>query len=214
MIFQNRSQAGEKLAEALQALALRDSFVLAIPRGGVPVAGAVAKTLACGFDVVPLVKMPVPWSPEASYAVAASDGTLALNAPLINRFEMSEREVEMAAEGVVREAGRREALYRKGRPFPVLEKKSVIIVDDGLGSGYSMLAAVEFVKKRNPGAVLVAAPVASDSACRLLAEKPEISSLVVLIRDFELVFSLPAYYKEFPSVTDEDVVRLLSFGKE
>ncbi len=134
---------------------------------------------------------------------------MALNTPLIHRLEMSERKIHLAAQRVMQEVERREQSYRNGRPFPSLEQKSVIIVDDGIGSGYSMLAAVDFVKKRHPLAIVAASPVASDAALRMLAAKQQIDTLLTLIRDPEQVFSLTSYFKEFNSLTDDDVVRCL-----
>jgi predicted phosphoribosyltransferase len=210
MLFHNRVQAGEKLALELRSLGLPDPFVLAIPRGGVPVGSAVAKALGSPFDVIPLIKIPIPWSPEASYGTIAVDGTMALNMPLIHRLELSERETEMAARKVLQEVERRAHLYRNDKPFPSLEQKSVIIIDDGLGSGYSMLAAVDFVKKRNPRVITAASPIASDMAFRMLAAKPQIDTLLALVRDREQVFSLSSHYKEFKPLTDDEVVRCLS----
>jgi predicted phosphoribosyltransferase len=210
MIFHSRSQAGEKLAGELLSLALRDPFILAIPRGGVPVASSVAKVLGCPHDVIPLIKVSVPWSPEASYGAITLDGTTALNMSLIHRLELSEREIEMACAGVMQEVQRRDHQYRNGRPFPLLDGKSVVIVDDGLGSGYSMLAAVDFALKRKPRMIVAASPVASDMAYRMLAEKPQVNLIIALIRDPEPVFSLESYYKEFTPVTDDEVVRFLS----
>lgn len=210
MIFQSRVQAGEKLAQELLSLELRNPFVLAIPRGGVPVGRSVAKVLACPLDVIPMIKIPIPWSPDASYGTVASDGTLALNLPLIHRLELSEREIEMASGNVMQEVQRREQLYRKNMPFPFLEQKSVVIVDDGLGSGYSMLAAVDFVKKKKPRLIVAASPVASDSAFRMLAAVPQVNLLLALTRDPEQVFSLSSYYRDFKPVTDDDVIDCLS----
>jgi predicted phosphoribosyltransferase len=213
LIFQSRIQAGEKLAAELLSLDLRNPVVLAVPRGGVPVAGSVAKVLNCPLDVIPLIKIPIPWSPEASYGAAASDGTLALNLPLMHRFELSEREVEIASRPAIEEVRKREQLYRNGKPFPPLNGKSVIIVDDGLGSGYSMLAAVEFAKKKNPRMVVATAPVASDSAFRMLAALPHVNLLIALVRDAEQVFSPASYYKDFAPVSDNDVLACLAAFK-
>lgn len=210
MIFQNRTQAGLKLAQELKNLGLIDPLVLALPRGGVPVGSAVANVLACTLDVIPLMKIPIPWSPEASYGVVAMDGTLALNMPLVHRLELSERELEIATSLVQQEAQSRERLYRQGRPFPGLENRSVILVDDGLASGYSMLAAVNFAKKRRPRAVLVAAPIASDIAIRMLAADKNITSIVTLVNNAEPFFSLASYYKEFKTLTDGDVLHELA----
>jgi predicted phosphoribosyltransferase len=111
MIFLNRTRAGAKLAQELRCLDLVAPLVLAIPRG-VPAAAAVAKVLGCPFDIVPLVKVPIPWSPEASYGAIASDGTMALNQPLIHRLRVSLRELEMAARRISEEAKRRERSLR------------------------------------------------------------------------------------------------------
>jgi putative phosphoribosyl transferase len=210
MMFLNRTQAGEKLAAKLQPLELIKPLVLAIPRGGVPVAGEIAKALSCPLDVIPLTKIPVPWSPEASYGVVAMDGTLVLNRPLVNRLELSERELELAAASIVLDAKKREQRYRGDKPFPELAGCTVILVDDGLSSGYSMLAAVDFAIKRKPRSLIVASPVSSDAAYRLLAGKMGISNLVVLVHDAEQAFSLSAHYKEFAQVTDNEVVKILA----
>lgn len=194
----------------MKALALPDPIVLALPRGGVAVASAVAKALVCPIDVIPLMKIPIPWSPEASYGVVVMDGTMVLNKPLVNRLELSERELEMAAAMVLQEAKRREQIYRRGKPFPELACKTVVLVDDGLASGYSMLAAVNFAKKRQPCSVIVASPVASDMACRMLAAEKGIERLVVLAVDAEPLLSLSSHYKEFKTLTDEDVLSFLS----
>ncbi len=207
MIFRDRIQAGEKLALALKERDLIDPIVLALPRGGVPVGKAVAHMLGCPLDVIPLMKIPVPWSPEANYGVVAMDGTIALNSPLVNRLELSERELEVATFMMLQEAQRRERLYRQGKHFPQLENRTVILVDDGLASGYSMVAAVSVVKKRRPHSIIVGAPVASDVAFRMLAGDRGITSLVTLVHDAEPFFSLSAYYREFDSLSDDDVLR-------
>lgn len=210
MIFQSRGQAGEKLAQEALSLELRNPIVLAIPRGGVPVGRSVAKLLDCPLDVIPMIKVPIPWTPEASYGTVVSDGTLALNMPLINRLELSEREIELASRNVMQEVRRRELLYRRGTPFPSLHDRSVVIVDDALGSGYSMLAAVSFVRKKNPRMIVAASPVASGTAFRMLAAVPHLNLLLVLRRDPEPVFALESYYRDFTPVTDDDVIRCLS----
>ncbi len=210
MKFQNRIQAGEKLGHELLSYRIDNPFVLAIPRGGVPVGSAVARVLACPLDVIPLLKIPVPWSPEASYGAVSVDGTTALNQPLVHRLEISARELALSADAVMQEVKRREQLYRNGRSFPDLGDKAAILIDDGLGSGYSMLAAVNFVKKKRPRSIIVAAPVASDNAFKMLSAEAGVDRVIVLARDFEPLFSLSSFYKEFAPVTDDEVVRYLS----
>jgi putative phosphoribosyl transferase len=214
VIFQNRTQAGEKLARELQALSLVDPIVLAIPRGGVPVGAAIARVLACPFDVIPLMKIPIPWSPEASYGVVAMDGTRVLNMPLVNRLDLSEREIEMAAMLVLEEAKKKDYLYRRATPFPELKNRTVVLTDDGLASGYSMLAGAGFVKKRGPLALIVASPVSSDMAHKIIASAPGVGRIVILDVDSEPLFSLRSYYREFNTVADNDVVRELTAAQQ
>jgi putative phosphoribosyl transferase len=210
MIFKDRTEAGEKLAQALNDRMLINPIVLALPRGGVPVGKAVAQMLNCTLDVIPLMKIPIPWSPEADYGVVAMDGTMALNSPLVDKLELSEQELEVATFMVLQEAQRREQLYRQGKPFPLLENRTVILIDDGLASGYSMVAAVNVVKKRQSHTIVVAVPVASDVAFRMLAADREIASIVTLVNDSEPFFSLSAYYRDFHPLTDDDVLRDLA----
>jgi putative phosphoribosyl transferase len=210
MIFQDRKQAGYKLADALQTEPLNNAIVLAIPREGVAVAAPVAETLECPLDVIPLMKIPIPWSPEASYGVVAMDGTMVWNRPLMNRLELSERELEMAAAVVIEEAKRRSELYRRGRPFPELKGKIVILVDDGVGSGYSMLAAAHFTAKRTPRTIIIASPVVSDIARRLLSAEKGVHRIVALVNDAEPFFSLQTYYRDYAFLSDEDVIRELT----
>lgn len=210
MIFLDRKQAGEKLAGELRPLGLKNAFVLAIPRDGVAVGSAVAKGLGCPFDIIPLMKIPIPWNPEASYGVVAMDGTIVWNRPLMNRLELSERELELAATVFIEEAKKSEQLYRRGHPFPELENKTVILVDDGLASGYSMLAAVNFTKKRCPHSIIIATPVCSDMAFRMLAAEQGVDKIIALVQDPEQFFSLESYYREYKFLTDDDVIRELS----
>ncbi|HUL00803.1 MAG TPA: phosphoribosyltransferase family protein [Nitrospirota bacterium] len=209
MFFQNRSDAGERLAGQLKNLQLQNPIVLAIPRGGAPVGAAVARALSCPFDIIPLIKIPIPWDPEASYGVVVMDGTVELNKPLVNRLELSDRELEMAESTIMIEVKRREQLYRQGKPFPVLENRSVIITDDGMATGYSMLAAAAFVNKRKPHKLIVALPVAAQVAQKLIASEQRINQVVILAVDYESLFSLPSYYEEFTPITDDDVLKEL-----
>jgi putative phosphoribosyl transferase len=207
--FPDRSHAGEKLGRLLLALKPTDPVILAIPREGVAVARPAAKALGCDLDVIPLMKLPVPWSAEASYGVVAMDGTMVWNRSLMNRLDLSERELEIAAEAFIEEARKRAQLYRKDRPFPRLADRTAVLIDDGVGSGYSMLAAVNFAAKRHPRAVIVAAPVISGVAHRLLAAEPAVSSIVALVHDVEQFFSLGSYFQDYSFLTDDDVVRAL-----
>ncbi len=209
MLFLNRTRAGLRLGQELKSLQLADPIVLAIPRGGVPVGAAAARELACPFDVIPLVKIPIPWTPEASYGAVAPDGAMALNLPLVHRLEVSLPELELAARHYAQKATRLCALYRGDGEPPTLEGRTVLLVDDGLASGYSMLASVLFVRKKKPAAVIVAAPVASETAARMIGQNEDVDRAVFLVRDAEQVFALPHHYKEFGTVTDEDVVRIM-----
>lgn len=210
MIFKNRAHAGEQLARALSAHQPAGPFVLAVPRGGVPVGAVVARALACPFDVIPIAKIPIPWSPNASFGVATPDGSIELNKPLVNRLELSEKELELSTQQALQEVKRRDALYRQGRPFPELTKNTVIVIDDGVASGYSMLAATHFIATRRPRGLIVASPVASDAAYRMLKAEPGLAGLVILSVDSGQFFVMSSHYREFAALTDDDVLRELA----
>jgi putative phosphoribosyl transferase len=207
-LFDDRSQAGELLAQRLLPYSGPACIVLAIPRGGVPVAYEVSKELACPLDVIVPRKLPIPWNPEAGFGAVMPDGTRVLNDEMVARLGLSPQRIEDITRGVVREVRRRELAYRTDRPRPRLSGRTTILVDDGLATGYTMRAAVEALRKHTPAAVVVAVPVAP----RQTAEEIErVADEVVVLHIAEgYPFAVASFYGSFPDLSDAEVKRLLT----
>jgi len=168
IVFENRFEAGSKLAQKLLAYKDKQVVVLAIPNGGVPVALQVALALNAEMDIVVSRKLPVPLRPEGGFGAVTDDGTVMLNDKIVEAFQITEKHVHYQIQKVRNSIRNRSLFYKGTRPIIPLRDKTVIIVDDGLASGYTMLAAVESVRKRMPEEVIVAVPAASAEAVRLV----------------------------------------------
>lgn len=210
-LFRSRADAGKRLAERLLDYEGEDVIVLAIPRGGVPVGCEVAKRLNAELDVIIPRKIPIPWNPEAGFGAITADGTIVLNQRMVSSLELSKEEIQKIADEVREEINRRLTEYRDDRPPPEVEGKTVILVDDGLASGYTMLAGIESVRKHKPARVIVAVPVASSGAARLVS--PRVDRLVALITSERLPFAVAEFYREWRDLTDEEVRECLRNGQ-
>ena len=159
-MFKTREEAGKLLAKKLDKYKERkDVLILAIPRGGVPIAYQLSKILNLKFDLIIPRKLPIPSDPEAGFG-AVINNTIVLNKELLARLNLSKKEIDNVVKEVQEEIKRRNQIYRKGKQFPNLKNKIAIIVDDGLASGYTMLAAIKYLKKQAKK-VVVAVPVSS-----------------------------------------------------
>jgi predicted phosphoribosyltransferase len=210
-LFKDRTDAGKRLAKALIDYRGKDTVVFAIPRGGVPVALEVAAELKTDLDIVIVSKIQVPSQPEAGYGAVTEDGTLVLNEPMVKRLNMEREDVERQADAVREKIMRRSLLYRrKISPRPVKDKIAIII-DDGLASGYTMLAAVQSLRKRKASEIVVAVPVSSRSAYNVV--KPEVNELISLIVDRSNWFAVASYYLNWHDLNDEEVGRCFEFWR-
>ena len=206
-LFRNRSDAGRLLAPHLEEFANRtDVIVLALPKGGVPVAAEVASALAAPLDVLVVRKIGVPWNPEFAVGAIASGGMLVLDNDMMNELGLTRESLDPVIRAEQAELIRRERLYRRGRPFPDLEGLVVILVDDGLATGSTMQAAVAALRTKGPALVVVAVPVASQSA---VVQLDRVVDQVVYVADPEPFFSVGVWYANFDQTTDEEVLRLL-----
>jgi putative phosphoribosyl transferase len=174
VVYENRRDAGRKLAEKLEAYKEKPVVVLAIPNGGVPIGLEVAKSLNNSeFDVVISRKIPMPLSPEAGFGAIADDGTMILNEESAKRIGLTMTQIDYEANKVRAEIKKRTMMYRGNRPLTRVIGKTVIIIDDGLASGITMKAAVASIRHRAPREVIVAVPTASTTALSLLAGQAE-----------------------------------------
>jgi putative phosphoribosyl transferase len=206
-LYRDRQDAGRQLAETLAGYTGSSALVLAIPRGGVPVAVEVAERLGSTLDVIVTRKIPIPFNPEAGYGAVADDGTIVLNEPLVRSLGLSQMQIQRQADEVKAEIDRRVALYRSGLPFPPLKDKTAIVVDDGLASGFTMIAAIESARRRSAGRVVVAVPIASDSAFhRVGSLADEIVCPVIARTEW---FAVASFYHHWYDLSDNEVVSLL-----
>jgi putative phosphoribosyl transferase len=206
--FRDRAEAGRLLGAELASRNLpKDSIVLALPRGGVPVGFKVARALGATLDVVVVRKLGVPWQPELAMGAIASSGVRLLDEKLIRKMGISQGAVEAIAARETQEAERREQLYRGGRPALDLRSRTVILVDDGLATGSTMLAAVKCVTSLEPVAVLVAAPVGSKQACAHIRKS---ANDCVCLATPDPFVAVGEWYEDFGQTSDAEVRDLLA----
>ncbi|MCI0711138.1 MAG: phosphoribosyltransferase [Chloroflexi bacterium] len=205
--FQDRTEAGQQLVGKLMKFKDRtDAIVLALPRGGVPVAYEVAKALHLPLDVFVVRKLGTPGYEEMAMGAIASGGVRVLNTYVINQLNVTDEAIDRITEKERKELQRREVKYRGNRPFPQLEGKIVILIDDGLATGATMAAAVHAVREYDPAYVVVAVPVASPETC---AEFADFVDEVVCVLTPPSFRSVGGWYREFPQTSDEEVQRYL-----
>jgi putative phosphoribosyl transferase len=210
--FRDRREAGRVLARSLSHYADRDDVVvLALPRGGVPVAYEVAKELGAPLDVFLVRKLGVPGHEELAMGAIASGGVLVLDEGVLRWLGIGEEQVQRAVERELAELRRRESAYRDGRPLPDLEDKTVILVDDGLATGATMQAAVHAVRRYRPARIVVAVPVASGSTCDQLRGQADEVVCAVSPSPF---YAVGNWYGDFTQTSDEEVRELLERAAE
>jgi predicted phosphoribosyltransferase len=165
-IFENRYDAGRQLAEKLAGYANQSVIVLGIPNGGVAVALGVALALGADLDIVISRKIPLPLSPEGGFGSVTDDGTTILNEEMVRKAGLSQRQINYQVSQVRANIRDRSLLYHRDRPPLAISGRTVIIVDDGLASGYTMRAAVESVRQRKPAEIIVAVPVGPETVAK------------------------------------------------
>lgn len=205
--FSNRRDAGQQLAAKLTAYKDKpDVIVLGIPRGGVVVAAQVARALNVPLDIFITRKIGAPFNHELALGAVASDGTVVLDEPLIHELRVPRRLIERETEIQKREIRRRLELFRKDRPALALENKTVIVVDDGIATGSTIIAALRALRHSRPARLVLAVPVAPVQAVpQLRAECDEL----VLLDTPEPFMAVGFFYEDFEQVTDEEAVNLL-----
>ena len=208
MVFTDRNDAGRQLAKRLSTYAGRpDVIVLALPRGGVPVAAEVARALRAPFDVFLVRKLGVPGHPELAMGAIAEGGVEVLSEDLIRDLGIPESVVRHVAVRERMELDRRDTLYREGRPRPAVRGHTVIVVDDGLATGSSMQAAVLALRRLEPARIVVAVPVGAQETCARLRH---VADEVVCVETPEPFRAVGLWYKQFAQTTDDEVRHLLA----
>jgi predicted phosphoribosyltransferase len=207
-MFRNRKEAGYLLGKALEKYKTEKPIVLTIPRGGVETGYCVASHLNCELSVIIARKLGYPEQPEAAFGAVAEDGSLYLN-PWIKR-RLSREDIILVRNREESVVERRVKLYRKGEPLPNLKNRPVILVDDGIATGATLLACIEACRKRQPDKIVVAAPVAGKNMKdRFITRADD----VVILSTPENFYAVSQAYEHFESVSDEESIRLLNMRK-
>lgn len=210
MLFKNRKAAGQFLAKELATYANRqDVLVLALPRGGVPVAFEVAKALNAPLDVFVVRKLGVPEQEELAMGAIASGGVRVLNKNIVRSLDISETAINQVVAKEQQELERRERLYRGVHPVPTLHERTVILVDDGLATGATMRAAVVALQQQKPAKIIVAVPVSASETYQEFQSKVD---EVVCAATPNPFYSVGLWYEDFPQTTDEEVRVLLELA--
>jgi putative phosphoribosyl transferase len=210
--FPNRAEAGRLLAEKLEKYADRnDVIVLGLPRGGVPVAYEVAKSLRVPLDVFIVRKLGVPGFEELAAGAIASGGVRVLNEDVLRALPNADEIIESVTAKETAELERREKSYRADRPAPELRDRVVILVDDGLATGATMHAAVKALRQRGVAKIVVAVPVGPPDTCREFEDEADETICASTPEFFQAVGQ---YYEDFSQTSDEEVRDLLSRAAE
>lgn len=207
-IFSNRNEAGLVLSQLIRPLDLQHPLVLAIPAGGVPVAASLAVALSCQLDVAVVSKITLPWNTEAGYGAVAFDGSSLLNDAMLKDVGLTENEVTKGIETTRAKVLRRVEMLRQGRPMPDLTERDVVVVDDGLASGFTMQAAISALRRAGAQTLIVAVPTGHENALRHLAKTVDIVCCAN-IRSGPF-FAVASAYQHWEDVDEAEAEQILS----
>lgn len=211
VVFDDRQDAGRRLAARLVEHKLKNPIVLGLPRGGVPVAAEVAAGLAAPLDIVVVRKLGVPWQPELAIGAIASGGVRVLNDTMLSGIpELNDAVIDGIAATELDELERRESLYRGDRPMLKLKGRDVVLVDDGLATGATMRAAIEAVRSQQPSRIIVAIPVGSAETVRSIRK---VVDDVVCLTIPAFFYAVGQCYRNFNQTTDQEVRGLLQAAR-
>lgn len=206
-VFRDRTHAGEVLADMLQGICVAQPLILGIPAGGVPVAAAIAPRLGAPLDVAVVSKITLPWNTEAGYGAVAFDGTVRLNEALLPRLALSQIDIRDGIEATTAKVTRRLRRLRANRPLPALSGRPVVLVDDGLASGFTMRVAIEAVRNAGAEQIVVAVPTAHARATREIAS--EVTALYCPNICGGSSFAVADAYERWSDVNEDKVLSIL-----
>ncbi len=206
-VFENRYDAGRQLAEKLSEYKGQPVVVLAVPNGGLPVALQVALALEVDFDVVISRKLPIPLRPEGGFGAIADDGAVILNEAVVKEVGLTPEQINYEVSKVRVDIRQRSLLYRGKRLLSVVSGKTVVIIDDGLASGYTMMAAVESIRRRRPRQIVVAVPAASAMAVKQLEKVAD--RVVACVTGFMPRFYVSDFYRYWHVLSDDEGLKCL-----
>jgi putative phosphoribosyl transferase len=208
--FKNRVDAGKQLASALKPVS-KGAIILAIPRGGLVVGFEVAKALGIPLDIVITRKIGAPGNPELAIGAVAEDGTTILDDELVRTLQISKAYIGKEVEKQKIEIKRRLLRYRGDMPYPILENREVIVVDDGVATGSTLKAAILSIRKKGAKKIIVAVPV---GPAHTVSELKRIVDNVVCLQTPEPFYAIGEFYDDFEQTEDDEVIKLLEMSKK
>jgi putative phosphoribosyl transferase len=206
-VFEGRDEAGIRLAKAMEKYRRADGVVLGIPSGGVPIAAAIARHLELEWDVVIVRKIQFPDDPEAGFGAVGPEGVVVYKQDMLPYLDLSDEQVAEQTRKAAENVKRRERSFRGDRPFPAIQGRLVILADDGLATGSTMLGAIAFVKKHNPKKVVVAVPTGSQRTVEMMTE--EVDEVYCLNIRSGAFFAVAEAYREWYDMHEENVLSIL-----
>jgi predicted phosphoribosyltransferase len=205
LIFQDRAEAAKKLVEKLQWLRKEEPVILAIPRGGVVTGDVIATALGAKLDVVVPRKLGSPYNPELAIGAVMHDGTHFLNSDIIEMLNVTKNYIDVEMATQMKEIERRLVKFRGGKKYE-LQNKTIVVVDDGIATGATMFAAVQWVKKQSPRKLIIAVPVGPSETIDRLRK---VTDEVVVVSTPPLFGAVGEFYEDFTQVTDDKVQEIM-----
>jgi putative phosphoribosyl transferase len=206
-VFWNREHAGKVLSDMLVSCKNSDSIVLGIPAGGVPVAAPIASNLGLDLDVAVVSKITLPWNTESGYGAVAFDGTMKLNSEVVSQIGLTEDEIKKGIEKATKKVQRRFKEFRGIKPFPYIPDRDVILVDDGIASGFTMIVAIEALKNSGANKIIIAVPTAHLKSLELIT--PLVDRVFCANIRGGWGFAVADAYKNWCDVDEEEVIDIL-----
>ncbi len=203
-VFRDRAHAGKVVAGMLDEFRDTNAIVLGIPAGGLPVAAVIAEELKLSLDVAVVSKITLPWNTEAGYGAVAFDGTVRLNQRLVKGLGLSEGDIRQGMEKTSRKVAMRVKALRGERPFPDVSRGPVILVDDGLASGFTMLVGVEALRNAGACQIVVAVPTGHNNSVQMMADHVE--KLYCANTRYGLSFAVADAYERWSDVSNDEVI--------
>jgi len=206
-VFTDRYDAGQVLSMVVRRLDLQHPLVLAIPAGGVPVAVPLAKALNCQLDIAVVSKITLPWNTEAGYGAVAFDGSYLLNDDMIRNVGLDKTDVTSGLKKTRAKVDRRVSVLRKGQPLPDMAEQEIIVVDDGLASGFTMRVAVDAIHHLGAKKIIVAVPTGHDISVQSLAGKVDVVCCPNIRSGHS--FAVASAYRHWSDVSETEAEKLL-----